>query len=564
LSHKIDVIHCSMNRCTDCSERIDDRCQKLNSMKNNPNKTVALVEPTRGLIHLWFPESGFPLDAPWYSEGWESVFIGANDDFFDCCYDLIDICLVEPYLCVFMNQHDDSQFIFQSRPLVKTSLELSLLNTLIEEFRFFTGPSQSIREGVSSQQQRITDEVLRHLQVHIPEINDNSGLRLSQIVAHSTCILGRIIPILSDELTEEIYLDGPENPIYFDHQIHGRCITQIMYTDNEIPRITTFIRAESNQHLDRANPSVKMDLNFLGNALRLSASIPPLSMSALSLEIRRARRNPYSIKSLIQNGTVTPEAAALLILAVVSRLNITITGGPGTGKTTLLNALDMITPQWWRKIYIEDAIESKSLSNQHQVRLQVDSIDEHHNRLNKSEEIVKCLHRSPDYIILGEIQTAEHSQALFQAISAGLRTIQTCHSDSASGLISRWVLSHGIENSSLGLMDIIVTLEKPRPGESHRQVKEIVEIRKEVKDGLLVFTGLNTIYDVTHSSCINFAQDGTIQNLARSIGVTEWQRGINDFIEIIRRTSEIVEFERIGDELWSYGHPMEFTGYQSK
>jgi Flp pilus assembly CpaF family ATPase len=564
LNRRISVIHCSTDRCADCPERTEVGCQKLNSLTDELDKTIVFVESTRGLIHLWFPEANPPSDAPWYSEGWESVFIGINNEIFDYCCDLIDVYLVGPYLCIFLNQHDNYQVRFDSRPLVRTSLELSLLNTLVEEFRTIKNPFQSIRENASSQQNRLIDEISKYLQKHIPEINKNSNLRLSQIAAHSTSILGPLVPILSDELTEEVYLDGPEIVVYFDHQKYGRCITSIVYARHEIPRIITFIRAESNQHLDRANPSLKMELDFVGTALRLSASVPPLSLNGLSLEIRRARRNPYSMKDLIQNGTITPEAAALLILAVVSRLNITITGGSGTGKTTLLNALDMLTPQWWRKIYIEDAIESKSLSNQHQVKLQVDPVDEQHKKLSKSEEIVKCLHRSPDYLILGEIQTAEHSQALFQAISAGLRTIQTCHSDSASSLVSRWILSHGIESSNLGMMDLIVTLERPRPSESSRRVKEIVEIRKEIKDGLLIFLGTNTLYEATNGNGIYCAQDGAIQNLARSFGIKEYQKGIESLTEVIRGFSETMDFEKIGEKLWAYGHPMKFTGYQSK
>jgi flagellar protein FlaI len=563
LSRRTDVIHCSTNRCVDCPERTELGCEKLDLLSDDSDKTIVLVETTRGLLHLWFGDSS-PSDAPWYSEGWESVFIGVNDAFFQYLQDLIDLYIVGPYLCIFLGQHDNHQIRFDFRPLVRTSLELSLLNTLIDESQsIIIGPYRNIRENLTSQQRRIVQEVSKYLQKQIPEINENSRTRLSKIAAHTASILGPLVPILSDELTEEVYLDGPGTTIYFDHQKYGRCVTSIAYALNEIPRIITFIRAESNQHLDRTNPSLKIELDFMGTKLRFSASVPPLSKNGLSLQIRRARRNPFSMRDLIKNYTVTPEAAALLILAIMSRLNITITGGPGTGKTTLLNALDMLTPQWWRKIYIEDAIESKSSDSQHQVKLQVDPLDEQHKRLSKSVEIVKCLHRSPDYLVLGEIQTAEHSQALFQALAAGLRSIQTCHSESASNLISRWILSHGIESSNLGMMDLIVTLERPRPSESTRRVREIVEIRKEIKDGILIFLGTNTLYDASNSDGIRYAQDGAFQNLAKSLGVVQYQRGIEKLTEVIRNYGDTMDFGKIGEELWSCGHPMEFAGYQS-
>ena len=131
----------------------------------------------------------------------------------------------------------------------------------------------------------------------------------------------------------------------------------------------------------------------------------------------------------------------------------------------------------------------------HQVRFRVTPLDENTSLLDKSTEIMKCLHRSPDYLVLGEIQTAEHSQALFQSIVAGLRSIQTCHSSSPSSLVTRWVIEHNISTSSLALMDLIVSLKKPNPGSSTRFVDKIAEVRRIEKDGLVEFSGLNILYD---------------------------------------------------------------------
>lgn len=261
---------------------------------------------------------------------------------------------------------------------------------------------------------------------------------------------------------------------------------------------------------------------------------------------------------LIDNNTLTAEAAAILLLAINSRLNITITGGPGTGKTTLLNALDKATPKFWRKIYIEDAIESRILEDHHQVRLQVEPIDEYQQRFNKSEEIVKCLHRSPDYMILGEIQTIEHTKALFQAVAAGLRSIQTCHSASAPSLISRWIMNHGIEQASLGLMDLIVTLERPRPGESIRQVKEIVEIQKDVQEGLLSFVGINVIYDNQSGKIHQWAENGAFCNLANELRTSNIEKALKSLIQILKNHDSI-SLDNIGERLWSSGHPINFT-----
>jgi type IV secretory pathway ATPase VirB11/archaellum biosynthesis ATPase len=560
----VSVIHCPVDRCEKCFERTESICQKLDDLIQTTNGPIILAETSRGLLHFRAPGNPSLNEPPWYSEGWESVFIGINNSLFSELDNLIDIYCVEPYLCFFLKQCEDSQSRFMCVPMVRTSLELSLLRKLACEFKNAVNPLIGAREQITEQQNRVMKDVSDYIQEHIPEINENTRLRLSQIAAHSISILGPLIPILLDELTEEIYFDGPETTIYFDHQKFGRCITSITFNGNDIPRIVTFIRAESNLHLDRGNPSLKMDLNLFGATLRLSASVQPLSTDGLYLEIRRARKEPFSIKNLIENDTITPEAAAILILAVVCRLNVTITGGPGTGKTTLLNALDMLTPQWWRKIYIEDAVESRTLRSRHQVRLQVNPVDELHKTLNKSEEIVKCLHRSPDYLVLGEIQTAEHSQALFQALAAGLRSIQTCHSDSASSLVSRWNLGHGIDKNNIGLMDLIVTLERPRPGESLRHVKEIVEIRKGMKDGQMEFLGTSTLYDIKNPTDISWTQDGVFYILASNLGIDNHQNAVNVLIDAVRNYSDEINLEKIGEIMWSFGHPMKYTGFQPR
>jgi Flp pilus assembly CpaF family ATPase len=516
------------------------------------------MEKNRGLVHIRFSGNPIITEPPWSTDGWESIFIGKDNDLFHNVPDLVDIYRVGPYISLFFDEQDCHLIRYTHLPVVGTALELSLIGDLVTDYRCSINPLMKKRESVTKQIEHVIKDISNQIERQIPEINEDTRTRLAQIAAYRTNILGRIFPILLDEMTEEVYLDGPNTSIYFDHQKMGRCITSSTYDDAEVPRIVTFLRSESNLHLDRSNPSLKMELILLGSALRLSASVPPLSADGLCLEIRRARKQPFTVRNLIENDTITREAAAILLLAVNSRLNITITGGPGTGKTTLLNALDRVTPRWWRKVYIEDAIESMTLRNHHQVRLQVDPVDEQHKRLNKSEEIVKCLHRSPDYLILGEIQTMEHSKALFQAVAAGLHSIQTCHSDSAASLVSRWILGHNIEKSNLGLMDLIVTLERPKPGESIRYVKEIVEIRKGIENGLVTFMGINSVYDSISKIVGHFAEDGAFRTLERSLGINNHEQALNSLITTFHN-NENLDLEKLSENMWSYGHPMKFV-----
>ena len=558
MKHNVKVVQCSSDRCNNCPKQEDLKCKDLVFVNQNEEQATILIERNRGMLHFRFSGSPVLTEPPWQSDGWESVFIGKENVMFHNMVDLIEIYHLDPYVSLFFAESNDYHVRYHHVPIVSTALEFTMLSDFEKDYKQAKEPVLKYRERHTDNLTHMIRSISNHIKDQIPEINERTRLRLSQIVAHRTSIFGRIFPILLDERTEEVYMDTPNSPIYFDHQKMGRCVTSRSYDETEIPRIITFLRSESNLHLDRSNPSLKMDLDLLGSMLRISASVPPLSSDGLSLEIRRARIKPFTIQDLIENDTITREAAAILLLAISSRLNITITGGPGTGKTTLLNALDQLTPRWWRKVYIEDAIESRISQKRHQVRLQVDPVDEHHKKLNKSEEIIKCLHRSPDYLILGEIQTAEHSAALFHAIAAGLHSIQTCHSDSSSSLISRWMLGHNIERSNVGLMDLIVTLEKPKPGESKRQVKEIVEIRKGSIDGLLTFEGINTIYDRISKKIGPFVEDGAFRILAKNLGLETHDLALSSLIATLYNDEKIQDLEKIGEKMWTYGHPMKF------
>ncbi len=552
------LVRCPVGRCENCIDKTEWGCQKLGQFREPSGRMVRtiLAETERGFLHFCENERLELTYPPWYIDGWETMFIGVNSPLFQNLDDVLEVYRVGPYLAMFVGTAYQVQY--HSIPIVRTALEYSLVEELTSSTIQFDNTVKSLKEKVTQRLEQKTGIISKHILKLIPEISKTTRKSLSEIIAQRRSVLGPLIPILLDDLVEELYLDYPGATVYFDHQKLGRCETTFTFLESDVPKIVTLIRAESNLHLDRSNPSLKMDLQILDASLRLSASIPPLSPDGLHLEVRRARNRPYTIVDLIGNGSMTPEVAAILLLAVACRFNVTITGGPGTGKTTLLNALDIVTPRWWRKIYIEDAIESRTQGKHHQCRFKVDPVDEQLGRSDKSNEIIKSLHRSPDYLILGEIQTAEHSNALFQAIAAGLRTLQTCHSDSSASLISRWKHSHGIEDSNLALMDLIVTLERPNPGESSRRVKEIAEIRKKKVDGLLQFSGLNIVYNIRRGLC-DWASDGAFMTHAMDLGIESHIPALTSLRNIMTNELHGFELDIVSEQLWSKGHPLNFV-----
>jgi len=528
-------------------------------------KRFAIFEHERGIIHIPCSTESVPKGPPWYADGWESVLIGTSDMKQEDFSGLIDVYAVGPYLLLFHRTGPDSEIRLSVFPLVKTQLEKRLLCDLIANPGLGVQESVVARIPFEKRLQRAKSALDAHILQSIPEVGSLTRSRIAEVAVHKMTALGVLFPVILDESVEEIYVDRPTSPIYFDHTRLGRCVLSDEISEDEVERVVTLLRSESNLHADRANPSLKAEISVYGVPLRFSMTLRPLNPDGMSLEIRKPRTRAYDILELIRNGTLTTEAAAILVLAVSCRFNVTITGGPGTGKTTLLNALDMITPSSWRKVYIEDTVESRFLSGHHQLRLCVDPVDETRGKLHKGDEIAKTLHRSPDYLVLGEVQNAEHSNALFQAVAAGLHSIQTCHSDSGYGVVSRWISDHGIDRASVAMMDVLVTLDRPRLATSRRRVREIVEIRRGFEEGLLVLRGLNTVYDcdqpVTDPEI--WADDGAFLLHAREQGLESHVpalEALTGLISALERNSECCGSRSLGDLLWAQGHPMSFVG----
>lgn len=322
-------------------------------------------------------------------------------------------------------------------------------------------------------------------------VESSSPFKLLEKMDGSSNSLRKLIAAMLDQDVQEIYLDKENSWVYLDHELYGRCETNIYLNSVDVEKFKTFISILTGEEISIGQPSIKVSIKDEKVKLRIAIDTFPI-VEDTSIDIRKFRRRLFSLKELIEKESLPLELAAFLVLCVRNRLSLVICGEPNSGKTTLAHALARYLPVEFRKIYLEDVDEVYSSLEDlpHSVYIKTSSIDVTGKYSKKSFEIIKLLHRSPDWIFLGEIQTKEHSKAFFHSILAGLRGIVTCHSKTAEELVARWITQHEIPPENICLLDLIVEMKREIIGNKIiRKVNKVFEIDKRNN-----YPNLNQIY----------------------------------------------------------------------
>lgn len=306
---------------------------------------------------------------------------------------------------------------------------------------------------------------------------------LAELAAHEAAGLSRVFAIAEDDRVTEFFVDSDTSPLYLDHSVAGRCESGIILTQRERDALETHLDTFSGYTLDYKTPSLKNDLVLGGAILRVSLDLEPVSVNRFALDVRRLNVTALSLHELVKLGVLSGDAGAMLVGWLESGGNVTIVGETGTGKTTLLNALDEQVERRLRRLYIEDAVETRDLLDRgyHQLKVKVDPYERGDGSgRTKESEIVKALHRSPDIVILSEIQSEEHSRAFFQALASGARGVQTFHASSIEQAIRRWEGMHHVPPQNLLDLGLMIQMSRPDRLKQARYVQRICEV---VNDG---------------------------------------------------------------------------------
>ena len=295
------------------------------------------------------------------------------------------------------------------------------------------GPQLSAANSdAASTRERVVATVRHHLKTETG-ISREDRERLTSELADDILGYGPLERLLADDSITEIMVNGPTD-IWIERQ--GRLYeTTVRFTDDShLRRIINKIVAQIGRRIDEASPMVDARLP---DGSRVNAIIPPLSLSGPLLTIRKFSKKRLTLDDMVNLGTLSPGAVEFLRSCVNAELNIMVSGGTGTGKTTLLNALSSAIPDRDRIVTIEDAAELQ-LHQRHVLRLESRPPNiEGEGAIPIRELVRNSLRMRPDRIIVGEIRGAEALDML-QAMNTGHEgSLSTVHANSPRDALSR-------------------------------------------------------------------------------------------------------------------------------
>ncbi len=257
-------------------------------------------------------------------------------------------------------------------------------------------------------------------------LNRDEQVRVVNDVLNEIVGLGPLEALLQDQSITDILINGPDT-VYVERAGRLEKVDVRFHDDAHLLHIIDRIVSAVGRRIDESTPMVDARL---ADGSRVNAIIPPLALDGPVVSIRRFGTNPIHAEDLVRFGSAPPEIMDLLESCVASKLNILVSGGTGTGKTTLLNVLSSFVPKNERIITIEDAAELR-MQQPHVVRLETRPNNlEGHGEVTARDLVRNALRMRPDRIIVGEIRGDEAIDML-QAMNTGHEgSISTIHANS--------------------------------------------------------------------------------------------------------------------------------------
>ncbi|MGA2192873.1 MAG: CpaF family protein [Nitrospirota bacterium] len=311
-------------------------------------------------------------------------------------------------------------------------------------------------------------------------LNQTDRERLIIDVQHETFGLGPLEPLLADPDIADILVNNSRE-VYVEKFGKLQKVDVVFRDDAHLMQIIDRIVSKVGRRVDESSPMVDARLP---DGSRINAIIPPLALDGPALSIRRFGVDPLRMDDVLAKETLTPNMVKLLKGAIKARLNILISGGTGTGKTTMLNILSEYVPNDERIITIEDSAELQ-LKQEHVVRLETRPPNIEGTGMITQRELVRnCLRMRPDRIILGEVRGGEALDML-QAMNTGHDgSLCTIHANSPRDALARletMVLMSGMDLPERAIKEhvaaaINIVIQLARLSDGTRKVVKLSEI----------------------------------------------------------------------------------------
>jgi pilus assembly protein CpaF len=347
-------------------------------------------------------------------------------------------------------------------------------------------------------------------------LNAPGRKQLVQDILDEIMGLGPLEGLLADPSVSDILVNGPHQ-VYVER--NGKLVkTEVNFSDDEhLMKIIDKIVSRVGRRIDESSPMVDARLP---DGSRVNAIIQPLALDGPLLSIRRFAVVPLTMSDLLTKRTLTPALAQLLSAMVRAKMNILISGGTGTGKTTLLNVLSASIPHSERIVTIEDAAELQ-LQQPHVVRLETRPPNiEGKGEVSQRALVRNSLRMRPDRIIVGEVRGAEVLD-MMQAMNTGHEgSMVTVHANSPRDALTRLENMAGYGGVAMPQMAmrqqissaIMAVIQIARLNDGRRKIVSLQEINGMEGD-------IITMQEIYHFNQTGIAPDGTVQGHFRATGV---------------------------------------------